>query len=295
VKLSTDARSEGACPGRGPAGLRGHRCRRQREIGGGDDRLLDEERHPIHRVRQLANVAGPGIAEDRAAGVVAQLLRRNRVVRACASEEGLGQLQDVLASLAERGEREDEHREPVVEILAKPPLANSLTQVAVRRRNDQHVDRTASCFPQRPDFTGFDHGEQLGLQRFGQEPDLVQEQRAPMGGFDQPGAGLARVREGAALEAEQLGLEQGSRDSRAIQVDEGARRARAGLVNGPREQPLAGSRLALEQDGGHPPAGAEARQQALDARHNRPDRGTAAEDLPAILEHCNGDYSRTIS
>jgi len=90
--------------------------------------------------------------------------------------------------------------------------------------------------------------------------------------LDRPGPRLARIGEGASLEAEQLRFDQGRRDGRAVEVDEGARRAGACLVDGPREQSLAGARLALEQDRRHSMAHPEARSQALNVGQNRADR-----------------------
>jgi hypothetical protein len=48
--------------------------------------------------------------------------------------------------------------------------------------------------------------------------------------------------------AEELGLEQGFLERRAVDLDEGVLRARAGLMNQPREHGLAGPRFPPDQD-----------------------------------------------
>ena len=98
-----------------------------------------------------------------------------------------------------------------------------------------------------------DRGEELGLGRLGQEPDLVEEEGASGGGLKEPRLGASRVRERARLEAEELGLDEVLGERGAVDRLERPGHARAGVVDGPREQALAGSRLALEENRGRPP------------------------------------------
>src|SRR5439155_2747377 len=89
--------------------------------------------------------------------------------------------------------------------------------------------------------------------------------RPALGGLQQAQLRAARVGEGAPLEAEHLGLEQRLGDRRAIDVDERPVRARPGAMQHAREQPLARSRLALDQDRREPMRLALAFEQAYDA------------------------------
>src|SRR5262249_23092301 len=79
--------------------------------------------------------------------------------------------------------------------------------------------------------------------------DLVQEQRALVGELEATDPPRERPGEGAALVPEQLALDQGGRQRRAVQLHERPRLAQTELVNGAREELLAGTRLALNQHG----------------------------------------------
>src|SRR5262249_60322710 len=81
----------------------------------------------------------------------------------------------------------------------------------------------------------------LRLQGVREQADLVEEDRAAVGGLEQARLRLAGVRERAALEAEHLRLEQGLGNRRAVDVDERPGAPRAGGVKRPRQETLAGS------------------------------------------------------
>ena len=165
----------------------------------------------------------------------------------------LGQRDDVVTTLTQGRQHHGQHGEPVVEVLAEAPLAHRGPQILVRRGEDPHVDRLVARRAEPPHAALFEHLEQLRLERLGQEPDLVEEDRAPVGRLEQARLGAAGVGERPALEAEHLGLQQRVGDRRAVDVHEGAVRARAGAMDHPREQPLAAAGLALDEDRRQPP------------------------------------------
>ena len=95
-----------------------------------------------------------------------------------------------------------------------------------------------------------EHAQQLGLQHQRDFADLVQEQRALVGQFEDAPLLRARVGERAFFVAEQLAFEQRFRDGRAVDGDEGLGLAEALVVQRLGDQVLAGAVLAFEQDGG---------------------------------------------
>ena len=71
-----------------------------------------------------------------------------------------------------------------------------------------------------------------------------------MGGLEQPRLRLAGIREGPALEAEELRFQQRAGDRRAIDVDEGSAGSRPAAVDRVGKQALSGPRLSEDEDRG---------------------------------------------
>jgi hypothetical protein len=94
-----------------------------------------------------------------------------------------------------------------------------------------------------------DDFQELRLERGREQADLVQKNRAAARGLEETGLGLTRVGEGAALPAEQLGLEERLRDRRAVDIDERPAGPDTGAVDRRGDQPLAGSGLSEKENG----------------------------------------------
>ena len=231
----------------------GHPAGAQLQHPGAHRGRVGQERDPLHHIRELAHIARPGIGAQSRARIGVQLLRGQPVLAAGPLEEGLRQHQDVAAALPERRQRERQHREPMIEVLAEAPLAGGRLQVEIAGGDDAHVHRLAPGGAEPAHDALLDGGQELGLGGFVQEPDLVEEEGAAAGGLEEPGLGPPRVRERARLEAEELGFHQMLGQGGAVDGLECARRAGPGAVNGPREQALAGARLAYEKEGGQAP------------------------------------------
>ena len=86
------------------------------------------------------------------------------------------------------------------------------------------------------------------MERKGQLPDLVEEHRAAVGKLDQPHPAGIGAGERAPLVAEQFALQQGVGDRAAINGHERPLRPPAALVDRPRDEFLAGPRLAGDED-----------------------------------------------
>jgi hypothetical protein len=185
--------------------------------------------------------------------------------------------EDVAPEGAEGRKREDDDGEPVIEVLAEPPRAHGLGQVQVARRDNPDGDWLTPRAAEAPYHAILDRGEELRLQRLGEERDLVEEERALVGRLEEPGLGLAGVCEGAALEAEELGFQQGLRDRRAVHGDERPA-APAGLVKLAGEKAFASARLTLDQDR-RPSARGYQRQQPLDLGSESGKLRTVPEEL----------------
>ena len=116
---------------------------------------------------------------------------------------------------------------------------------------------------------------------------LVEEQRAAVGCLEETRLGLAGVGEGAALVAEQLGLEERLRNGRAVDVDERPPGAGAGPVDRPGQEPLAGPGLPADQEGWEPTASGLTRQEAPELLPDGNDAGALAHHLGQELHGCH--------
>ena len=224
--------------------------RRQAEHRHVHARAVGEERDALHHVRQLADVAGPGVLEQRRPGVGAERAPRDPVVRAGLTQEVLGQADDVRPARPQRGQRDRHDGQAVVEVLAEPALPGGRDQLHARGRDHPDVDRLAAGAAEPADRLVLDDLEELRLEPVGQEPDLVEEDRAAVGDLEESGLGVTGVGERPALEPEELGLQQRLGDRGAVEIDERPVRARAGAMKGAGQEPLARPGLALDQDRG---------------------------------------------
>ena len=256
------------------------------------DRRLRQQRHPLDHVAQLADVAGPAITEERVAGVVGQRAGGPPVVGAGAGQEVLGEEQDVPAPLAQRWQPDGQHRQPVVELLAETAGQYRGLEVVVGRGQDPDVDRFEPRAPEAAHRAVLEDLEQLRLKRFRKQPDFVEEDRPAMSGLKEPGLRLPRVGEGPALESEQLRLEQGFRDGRAVHVDERSAGTGAGSVDRPRQQSLAGAGLAADEDRRKTAALAREMQEVRDLLPHGNDSGALPDQLAQWLRHCTRSRSR---
>ena len=186
--------------------------------------------------------------------------------------------------------------EAMEEVLPERAGAYARFEVLVRRRDDAHVDPNRHVAADPIELAVGQHAEQTRLELGRHVPDLVEEQRAAVGLLEPaetPGLGAG---EGAALVTEELGLEQLARDRGGIEGDERAARSRAVSMQRPRDQLLAGARLAGDEHrevrSAEPPDCPEhllhRGRRADDPRRRRRHRpGVAVRVLPVV-----GDCSR---
>src|SRR5262249_57349882 len=115
------------------------------------------------------------------------------------------------------------------------------------------VDAAARSGADPADELLLDDVQELGLQGRGDVADLVEEDRAAVGGFEEARPGGLRIGERALLVTEELGLDQGPRERRAVDLDEGPAPPPAARMQEARGVPLAAPRLPEEQHGGGGP------------------------------------------
>ncbi len=156
----------------------------------------------------------------------------------------LGEQGNVVAPFAQGQRLDRKHVEAEVEVLAKASALHLLLQVAVGGRDHAHVDGAGALLADALEMALLQHAQQLALQLERDFADLVEEQRAAVGELEAADAVAQRAGERALHVAEELALEQFARDRRAVDADQRPVAPLARLVDGARDQLLAGAGFA---------------------------------------------------
>ena len=99
------------------------------------------------------------------------------------------------------------------------------------------------------EFSFLEHTQQLGLKLQRNIADLVEEYRTAVRQLEAADALCNGASERAFLVSEQLAFEQACRYSRAVELDEGVRAAKAEIVDRARDQFFSRPRLAVDEHG----------------------------------------------
>ena len=172
------------------------------------------------RAPELADVERPSVAKHQPERVELEADALDR--RGPRAQNRADEKPEILAALPQRGNPQAEQAEPREQVLAKPSLGDEIMEAPVGRRHHAHVHGDLPLAPQRPDLMVLEDAQQLDLKTQRHLPDLVEEQRASLGGADQPLPLALGAREGSADVAEQLVLEQALRQGRAVDAHQRA-------------------------------------------------------------------------
>ena len=140
--------------------------------------------------------------------------------------------------------------EAIVEVLAEMAFAHSFFEIAVRGGDDANVDVDVADAADAANDLIFHDAEKLGLEEGREFADLVEEERAAVGDLEKALLHGLGVGEGSLFMAEEFGFDEGFGNRRAVDGDEGAVVAGAFVVENLGDEVLAGTALALDEDGG---------------------------------------------
>ena len=188
------------------------------------DALLGQDDQPLDHVAQLAHVAGPGVGGQhappprrRSASAFMPFSRAGRL------DERRRQQRHVVGAIAQRRRAQGDDGQTEVEVLAELARGHGRLQVAVGRRDDAHLDLQRLLAAHARELARLQHPQHLGLGRAATHvADLVEEDRPAVGHLEEAALARGGPREGAALVAEQLRLDQLRRDGGAVHLDEAA-------------------------------------------------------------------------
>ena len=122
-----------------------------------------EQRRTLHCVGELADVTGPVIDEQLIPGVGRQGPRRQTIVGAGASQEVLGEREDVASALAQGRQLEGDYRQTVIEVGTEGALADRTIEIDAGGRDERHVHRLRPDGPEPAHGAVLEDTEQLAL------------------------------------------------------------------------------------------------------------------------------------
>src|SRR5437870_7104605 len=249
----------------------------QRQIVELDDGRLGQDHAALDDVLALTHVARPPVGVQGGQRLGRKPLDSLVEPSVVAPDEMIDEQRDVLDALAQRRHHDRHYVEPVVEIFAEGAAADGLLEVRVRRGDEAHVDLDRPGAADPLDLALLEYPQELGLELGPQGADLVEEERAALRELELAKLALVGAGERTLLVAEQVGLDESLGDRRWVDGDEGLLAPRALMVDGPRDELLAGTALAGDQHG---------RRRAGDLRDEAVellDRGMPSDDLVEIV------------
>jgi hypothetical protein len=183
----------------------------------------------FNRVLKMADVAWPAECHERLKGRLCQNLGLETIGPARFLNEVLRQRGNVGEPLTQRRQIHVDHIQAIEEILAEPALPDQVGQVLVAGGDDARVHL---LWPRRAnalEFALLNRPQHFGLQRQRHRRDLVDEQRAAIGGLEPAHARVDRARERALHVPEQLASARPSGMAAALNATNG--KSRLGLFS----------------------------------------------------------------
>src|SRR5215467_1995503 len=155
---------------------------------------------------------------------------------------------NIFRSFSQRRNRDWKDVQPVEEILAKSSGRDSGLQVAIRCRDQANVYLDRIIAPHTLEFSFLEDPEERDLRFHREIADLIQEERPAVSRLKPPQASLQCAGECSSLVPEKLGTDQRLRNRRAVDADEGTGCALRSLMQRSRDQFLARTGFAQNED-----------------------------------------------
>ena len=228
-------------------GLRGLHCERQGIRRQGV--AVGNNKAALHDIAQFADIPFPGVPFQNA-----DIVRRNRadglshLGRQC-GDKRLDMQRDVVHPFTEWRQVNLENRKPVKQVLAKMSIGNFFCQVAVGGGYHAHIHFDRLRIADLEKLAGFENTEQLSLKIERHLADLIEEDRAVVGFFEQAFRLFECTGESSCLVTEHLAFQQVAAERGTVDGDKGFIATGTILMDGLGKHLLAGPGLAGEQDG----------------------------------------------
>lgn len=163
--------------------------------------------------------------------------------------EVIGQQEYIAAPLSQGGQLNGKDVDAVVEMLPELAGLDGFLQIAIRGRDDPHVNGSRCVAADALEFALLQDAEQFHLQGRRELADFVPEQGSALRRFQPSDAFAGRPRKRAPFVPEQLALQQMFVQRGAVDFDKGTLGAVAREMNGRRDQLLPRAGLATDDHG----------------------------------------------
>ena len=159
------------------------------------------------------------------------------------------QQRNIFATLPQRRKIDADHVEAIEEIFAELAFPHQLAEIDVGGGDDAHIHLNLLHAAQMHELAVLQHAQNLALRVHAHGADFVQEERAPVGDFEQTLLRRNRAGKGAFDVSEQRGFQQVGRRRAGVDRDEGPVAPRRIQMNRFGDQFLARPAFALQQHG----------------------------------------------
>ena len=137
--------------------------------------VIGEEQKALDCIAQFAHIAGPRILFERFESGGREGFRLPSILLANALAEMIGQQRDIALAIAQRRQRDGEHVDAVVQILAKRPVLHLLFEIAMRGDDDADIHSNGSRSADALDFAFFENAQQFRLHDGGHVANFVEK------------------------------------------------------------------------------------------------------------------------
>ena len=238
-------------------------------------RLAIEHVALLDDVAQLADVARPVVLAEFAEPLGRGLPPRPLILGRKLLGEELDEMRNVFDAMPQRRHAQLDHVQAIEQILAEAAFGHFRFELAVRGRDDLHVDLLRNRRADRRDFVLLQHAQQLRLQIDRHLADFVEKDDAARGRAEHAQAASGRAGKRALLVTEQLAFGQGGGERGAVDGDERLVAARTEPMQQSGPDFFTGTGFAGDKNGATDIGG------ALDMARNAADLGIRAQD-PAV-------------
>jgi hypothetical protein len=130
-----------------------------------DHAAVTQDRRTLERIPELTHVPRPIVGEERLARIVRQPGRRTAERSRDVAEKRLADIQNIRATLSQRGQADIEYPQPVIQVLAEISPFDGFRQVAVRRGDDADIRLLHAHAAKTLELPLLEHAKELRLRR----------------------------------------------------------------------------------------------------------------------------------